>query len=285
MERERIGIHERDRIILSLHKIGLGLEIIGNNVGLTHQGVKYVLKHKLGYYEPIREWDTEYIKRDIGINSHIPKELIDHTLDFSGINDTSIRRGHHARKIIANILLGTIRNIKTGRIIWKIWKEKPKNPNRKHQRPRETKLKTLQLIQKALDQGEKIRYLRFDKEISKSTVEKLKKMGITAVVYPKNQDEPFNTLAEQTFSNIHKIIHLWNKEIENMTDEEAYSFIKALCYAVWDYNPKPLVEWYIMNKELVEQFRARVLKQLKRQRKNQPKAKAVLITTNLFINE
>ena len=226
MERERVKIEE----IKTLHELGFGLITISKCYGVSHQTVKNWLV-RYNKYQTKRQFDKKINHKRLGINAHIPEEKITHVLDFTRvITNGSIASKHHARKILKSILLGTIKNVKTGRIIYHLWRSRE-----------EDTFKVMYLVQKALDKGEVIKYLRTDRVILK-VAKALEKIGITLVVYPKDQDKPYNSKAEQTFVNIKKWVYQNLHLINNLPDSEALKLIKGVCEIYYNHNPKEILE-------------------------------------------
>ena len=213
--------------VKKLHDLGFGLTIISKCYGVTHQTVKNWLK-KSYKYEAKRKFIKEKEKRHKqSLNDHIDPELIDHVLDFTRpITNGSIAKKHHSRKVLKPLVLGIIRNVKTGRVIYHLWRGKEENS-----------FKVLFLVQKAIDEGEQIRYLRSDRVLLK-VAKALEKIGITLVVYPKDRKRPYNSRAEQTFTNIKKWVYANLHWIIRLNNEEVLRLMKGVCEVYYNHNPQ-----------------------------------------------
>jgi len=212
--------------IKMLHDLNFGLTAIAKCYGVSHQTVKNWLVEAKNY-EPKRSFDSKKNHKRLGLNAHVDPKLITHVLDFSRpISNGSIADKHHSRKILKPIILGTIKNIKTKRIVYHLWLGKEENT-----------FKVLFLVQKALDDGEKIKYLRSDRVLMK-VAKALERIGITLVVYPKDQKRPYNSRAEQTFVNIKKWVYCNLSLIMSLDNSEALELIKGVCEVYYNHNPK-----------------------------------------------
>jgi len=225
-----IDLDKRINEIKALHELGFGLTAIAQCYGVSHQTVKnWLVKAK--NYDPKRGFDRKKDHKRQGLNEHIDPSLITHVLDFSRvITNGSIADKHHSRKILKSVILGSIRNVKTNRIIYHLWLGKE-----------EDTFKVMFLVQKALDQGENIKYLRSDRVILK-VARALEKLGITLVVYPKDRKRPYNSRAEQTFTNIKKWVYANLHWIIALDDEEVLKLIKGVCEVYYNHNPQLILK-------------------------------------------
>ena len=228
---ERIERVDRVAEVKRLHDLGFGLTIIGKCYGVTHQTVKNWLK-KSFEYEAKRKFIKEKEKRHKqSLNDHIDPKLITHVLDFTRvITNGSISKKHHSRKVLKSVILGVIRNVKTNRIIYHLWLGKEENS-----------FKVMFLVQKALDSGENIKYLRTDRVLLK-VAKALEKIGITLVVYPKDQTRPYNSRAEQTFTNIKKWVYANLHWIIRLNNEEVLRVMKGVCEVYYNHNPQLILK-------------------------------------------
>lgn len=226
-----IDLDKRINDIKALHDLGFGLTIIGKCYGVTHQTIKNWLK-KSYKYEAKREFKKEKDKRHRqALNDHIDPKLITHVLDFTRvITNGSIRKKHHSRKVLKSVILGVIRNVKTNRVVYHLWLGRE-----------EDTFKVMFLVQKALDQGENIKYLRSDRVILK-VAKALEKLGIVLVVYPKDRKRPYNSRAEQAFTNIKKWVYANLHWIVNLTDQETLKLIKGVCEVYYNHNPQLILK-------------------------------------------
>ena len=217
---------EKINEIKMLHELNFGLMAISKCYGVSHQTIKNWLL-KAESYEAKRDFDKYNPHQKQKLNDHVPIEKITHVLDFTRpITNGSIADKHHSRKILKPIILGTIKNIKTNRIVYHLWLGKEENT-----------FKVLFLVQKALDEGEKIKYLRSDRVLMK-VAKALEKIGITLVVYPKDQKRPYNSRAEQTFVNIKKWVYCNLNLIMSLDNSEVLELIKGVCEVYYNHNPK-----------------------------------------------
>jgi len=219
--------NEKINEIKILHELNFGLIAIGNCYGVSHQTIKNWLK-KSSEYEAKRKFIKKKRKRHRqSLNDHVDPKLITHVLDFTRpISNGSIAKMHHSRKTLKPVVLGTIKNVKTGKIIYHIWKGKEENS-----------FKVMFLVQKALDAGEKIKYLRSDRVLMK-VAKALEKIGITLVVYPKDQKRPYNSRAEQTFVNIKKWVYCNLDLIMSLDNDRVMELVKGVCEVYYNHNPK-----------------------------------------------
>jgi len=219
-----------------LATFGVGTRVIAKciynqfGVRVSHTTVSKWVKSR-------REKDKHKEKKKLTINDDVPREKITHVLDFYRLSNGSIRRKHHSRKNLKwgdlGILLGAIRNLKTNRVIWEIWSD-----------TRETTVKTMTLIQKALDEGEEIRYLQVDR-VQRFIIEGCEKLGITVVCYGKTRDHPYNTYAEQVFSNLSKALYENLELIERLPYEYALQFFRAMVKTYLEYDGSELAKFQI----------------------------------------
>jgi len=209
-----------------LHELSFGLTAIGNCYNVSHQTIKNWLS-KAKAYEAKREFDKKRKRHRQSLNAHVPIEKITHVLDFSKpVTNGSISRKHHDREILKPIILGTIKNVKTGKVIYHLWRGKAENS-----------FKVMFLVQKALDSGEEIKYLRSDRVLMK-VAKALEKIGITLVVYPKDQKRPYNSRAEQTFVNIKKWVYCNLDLIMGLDNDRVMELVKGACEVYYNHNPK-----------------------------------------------
>ena len=219
-------MNEKINEIKILHELSFGLTAIAKCYGVSHQTIKNWLVEAKNY-DPKRNFDSKKNHKRLGLNAHVDLKLITHVLDFTRpISNGSIADKHHSRKTLKPIVLGTIKNVKTGKVIYHLWRGKEENS-----------FKVMFLVQKALDEGEKIKYLRSDRVLIK-VAKALEKIGITLVVYPKNQKRPYNSRAEQTFVNIKKWVYCNLNLIMSLDNSEALELIKGVCEVYYNHNPK-----------------------------------------------
>ena len=216
--------------IKMLHELNFGLTAIAKCYGVSHQTIKNWLVETKNY-EPKRNFDSKKGHKRLGLNTHIDPKLITHVLDFTRpISNGSIADKHHSRKILKPVILGTIKNVKTGKVIYHIWRGKEENS-----------FKVMFLVQKALDAGENIKYLRSDRVLMK-VAKALERIGITLVVYPKDRKRPYNSRAEQTFVNIKKWVYCNLDLIMSLDNDKVMELVKGVCEVYYNHNPKLILK-------------------------------------------
>jgi len=230
---------EKEDTLRLLNEYGIGLDVSVRV--LRKKGVKcnktqlHRLKRQFGI-SPKRVFDRKYEIEKQSYNTDKPKELVTHALDGYGLSNGSIKRRHHARGYVryedkAIIKMLMLVNVQTQKRYYHIYYE-----------PTETTVRILQLIQKAIDNGEEIKYLRMDRKIN-AVIEGLEKLGITPIVYSKTTDTPYNSPAEMQFGNISKCFYSILEKFQNVDIETAKQLFEAILKVYWEYDDTALARW------------------------------------------
>ena len=177
-----------------------GYEIIGKCVGMNKSKAYRYIKGDLGL-NTLREFDTLLEKTKLIYNIDYPRHLLTHAMDFYRLSNGSLQRKHHKRANVQfegnSILLGMITNLQTGKVYFTTWLDED-----------ETELKAIQLIEKVMDSPhENITAIQTDRYLKDLTAD-CERLGITVATYGKSVKHPYNSKAEQPFTNISKQFYL-----------------------------------------------------------------------------
>ncbi len=231
---ERLTIH---------NELGLGLDVSAHILN-TNKTRLFRLKKSLNII-PKRVFNVRYETSKQTYNSNLSTDLVTHAMDGYGLNDGSIKRRKHARtylryedKAIIKILM--LVNLKTQKRYYHVYHE-----------PTETTVRILQLIQKAIDNGESIQYLRMDRKVN-AVIEGLEKLGITPIVYGKSRDIPYNSPAEMQFGNISKCFYSIIDKFKELDIDTATQLFEAILSCYWEYDDTKLIRWYKEQSRLSE---------------------------------
>ena len=239
---------EKEDTLRLLNEYGIGLDVSVRV--LRKKGVKcnktqlHRLKRQFGI-SPKRVFDRKYEIEKQSYNTDKPKELVTHALDGYGLSNGSIKRRHHARGYVryedkAIIKMLMLVNVQTQKRYYHIYYE-----------PTETTVRILQLIQKAIDNGENIQYLRMDRKVN-AVIEGLEKLGITPIVYGKSRDIPYNSPAEMQFGNISKCFYSIIDKFKELDIDTATQLFEAILSCYWEYDDTKLIRWYKEQSRLSE---------------------------------
>lgn len=243
---------------LALHtKYGIGLEVSAQTIWSIDRLHKDFSKrkgqlHRLRKTHGIvtkREFDKLYEAKRQTYNADLPKELITHAIDFYRWSDGSLQKRYHARLNMKwegkPILMGLIVNVETQKRYWMIWDD-----------GKETAVRTAQLIRKALDNGEDVKYLVSDR-LYNVTIEAIEELGVTPVVYEKTKEAMimirgkltkvkgicYNHEAERQFTNISKTFYSIKDMTVGLTWDEAKGLFKAVLGIIFDKDDTQLIQW------------------------------------------
>jgi len=230
---------EKEKTVRLLNDYGIGLEVsvkILKAKGIdTNKTELHRLKKRLGI-KPKRVFDEKYNVEKQSYNSHLSKKLVTHALDGYGLTDGSLKRRHHARGYVrfedeAIIKMLMIVNVKTQKRYYHVYHE-----------PKETTVRVLQIIQKAIDNGEQIKYLRMDRKIN-AVINGVEALGITPIIYEKTIETPYNSPAESQFGNISKCFYSILDEFKDVDIETATQLFDSILKVYWEYDDTKLKIW------------------------------------------
>ncbi len=177
-----------------------GYEIIGKCVGMNKSKAYRYITEDL-QLRTLREFDKLLEHTRLIYNVDYPRHLLTHAMDFYRLSNGSLQRKHHKRANVkfekSSLLLGMITNLQTGKVYFSTWLDED-----------ETELKAIHLIEKVMDSPhENIVSIQTDRYLKGLTAD-CEQLGITVVAYGKDVKHPYNTKAEQPFTNISKQFYL-----------------------------------------------------------------------------
>lgn len=199
-----------------------------------------------------RTKDIAKIRKRRSLNAELPAS---HTLDycnpaFKSLHDSN----HHARALKPYHTLGILLNLKTERVIFKIWEGKG-----------EPAIRTEELILKAIKHGETPTVIRIDNQ---NKINAIKRFKILPQIITKSTSHPHNSHAERTLGRYQKVIQANHEKIRETKDTT--QTLKALASLVYDNEPEELLKIMV---ELKIQVERKIL------------SKAIIETTNTALRE
>jgi len=238
--------------------------LLASNLGTSGYQLKKFLD--LNHLETKREKDRELIKRKQVYNTTYPRDQISHAIDVYRLSPGSIKRLDHSRinyKINGNILIFVcLVNIKTQKRFYGFYVNGA-----------ETAIRSISVIQDAIDNKEEIKAIQVDR-VQKVLITGLEKLGIDVVCYGKTNNYPYNSYAEQQFTNISKQFYMclgsgyghYDKRkkrykqllAENMFEgisiHEAMELFQAIIYYVLEHDIEPLRQYDYKITQKIEQI-------------------------------
>ena len=227
-----ITMSETEKLLRTLSKY-VGDRVMGGVIGKSASTVCR-MRNEMGIMSP-REMDERYETHKQRYNHEIPLDEVTHFMDFYRWSTDSMQRGKHGRKNYklsddSIVLLGMVYSKVTNKRYYQIY-----NDNK------ETSERAIQIIRSAMME-EEIKVLQMDRMLSK-VIKECEALGITPIVRGKSVEHPYNSNAEQQFTNISKALYRIKPIWDSLEVEEANQLFLAMVQIHWEYNPTALIEF------------------------------------------
>jgi len=223
-----VNIYEYETEIRTLLNRKIGFRLI-SKILCRKYGIKISHTTLSKYFKSKREADDYKEHKHLSYNSNVDKSLISYYVDGKRLNNGSIADKHHNRSSLVNAVL-VILATRDKVINYNVYPTKA-----------EYEQYYREVIEPIMYKHKTKTYIRFDRVYTKLFRE-LEKFNLIAVVYPKTQNNPYNSYAEQKFVNIAKTSYEDMEFMLSLNNAQRIKYLKALAQIYFDNDDTLMLE-------------------------------------------